>query len=354
MCFIVSLKNVVYFEFMDKSLLTQMVNEKLVSVQKHPEVDLFIYNYTPKVQYEKIWNPITLITRGLILDSEMNIVARPFGKFFNLEEHSESEIPNIPFEVYEKMDGSLGILYWINDNPFIATRGSFTSDQSVKATEILHEKYSDTFIRLDRNSTYLFEIIYPQNRIVVDYGNTEDLFLLARIDNETGQDLPVYESTGFKVVKKYDGINEINKLKYLEEQNKEGFVIVFKNGFRVKVKFSDYVRLHRIITGVSNIAIWEYLSEDKPFDEMLEKVPDEFYDWVKSVQLDLANKFSKILYESQSVFKEMETRKETALYFQQQKYPSVLFSMLDGKKPDKIIWRMIRPVFSKPFKIEEV
>ena len=68
---------------MKKELLQEMINEKLVSVQKHPETDLFIYNYSPKVQYEKLWNEVTLKTRGLILDAQMNFVARPFGKFFN-------------------------------------------------------------------------------------------------------------------------------------------------------------------------------------------------------------------------------------------------------------------------------
>lgn len=338
---------------MNKELLQQMVNEKLVSVQKHPEADLFIYNYTPKVQYEKLWNEITLQTRGLILDAEMNVVAKPFSKFFNLEEHKIDEIPQLPFDVFEKMDGSLGILYWINEKPFIATRGSFESEQSRKATEILHQRYEDTFIRLDKNSTYLFEIIYPQNRIVVDYGNIEDLFLLARIDNKTGLDLPIYESTGFPIVKRYDGINDLQQLKALEEENKEGFVVRFKNGFRVKMKFAEYVKLHRIITGVSNVAIWEYLAEGKLFDELLEKVPDEFYNWVKKIQSEIVNEFDKILTECKSVFKEFETRKETALYFQTQKYPSVLFSMLDGKTPDKIIWKMVRPKYSKPFKVSE-
>jgi RNA ligase len=92
---------------MDKEQLISKVNDKLISIQKHPEANLFIYNYSPKVQYEKLWDEITMMARGLILDTEMNIVARPFGKFFNLEEHTESEIPNLPFDVYEKMDGSL-------------------------------------------------------------------------------------------------------------------------------------------------------------------------------------------------------------------------------------------------------
>ena len=87
---------------MDKELLKSMLEQKLVLVQKHPDTDLFIYNYSPLVQYQKLWNEITLMTRGLILDKEMNIVARPFKKFFNLEEHSPEEIPQEAFDVFNK------------------------------------------------------------------------------------------------------------------------------------------------------------------------------------------------------------------------------------------------------------
>jgi len=333
---------------MDTELLNKMVNDKLVSVQKHPDSDLFIYNYTPKVQYDRLWNEITLMTRGLILGAQMNIVSRPFSKFFNLEEHDPNEIPSLPFDVYEKMDGSLGILYWLNDIPFIATRGSFTSDQSQHATQVLHNRYRHLFDKIDRASTYLFEIIYPQNRIVVDYGDMDDLVLLTIIDNHTGAER--IENIGFPIVKKFDGINDLAELKALEEDNKEGFVVRFKNGLRVKMKFAEYVRLHRIITGVSNVAIWEYLSDGRSFDELLEKVPDEFYDWVKKTQLELVAQFEAIHTESKNAFKVLPTRKETALYFQTQKYQSVLFSMLDKKSPDKVIWKMVRPKYSKPFR----
>jgi RNA ligase len=333
---------------MDISLLNKMVEEKLVSVQKHPYAELYIYNYTQKVQYEKLWNEITMQTRGLIMDSEMNIVAKGFGKFFNIEEHQPSEIPNLPFEVFEKMDGSLAILYWLNNKPYIATRGSFNSDQSIHANKILNSKYSHVFDKLDRSKTYLLEIIYRENRIVVDYGDMDDLILLAIIDTKTGNDCPL-EYIGFPIVKKYDGINDIEQLRKLEENNKEGFVIKFKNGFRVKLKFQEYARLHRIITGVSNIAIWEYLSEGKPFDELLEKVPDEFFNFVKNTQKELINQFNEIEKECKHVFKELGNRKETAIYFQSQKYPSILFNMLDKTPYDNKIWKLIRPKFCKPF-----
>lgn len=334
---------------MNIPLLRQAVDDKLVSVQKHPEAELYIYNYTQKVQFERLWDEITINARGLILDSNHNIVAKPFGKFFNLGEHTPEQIPNLAFDVYEKMDGSLGILYWTENIPYIATRGSFTSEQAIHATEVLHSKYLHLFDKLDKTSTYLFEIIYPENRIVVDYGKTDDLILLSIIDKDGNEFI---QDIGFPVVRKYDGINSIEELKSLEEANKEGFVIRFSNGFRVKMKFDEYVRLHRIVTGVSNISVWEYLKDDRSFDELLDKVPDEFYEWIKDTRDDLCRKFSTILNDSLCVYKEFPTRKETALYFQEQKYPSVLFSILNNRNPKDIIWKMIKPKYSKPFKKE--
>jgi RNA ligase len=329
-----------------------MLNEKYVSIQKHPEFDLYIYNYTAKAQYDKIWNEITTQTRGLILDKDLNIVARPFKKFWNLEEHKPTDIPTLPFEVFEKMDGSLLILFFHKNQWLTATRGSFTSEQAIKRKELL-KKYNINL--LDKTKTSLFEVIYKENRIVLDYGDYEGLVLLTSIETLTGIETPYNELLkldGFDIVKRYDGINDINELKKLEENNKEGFVIRFSNGFRVKVKFEEYVRLHRIITGVSNKTIWEYLSEGKSMDEILDRVPDEFYNYVKYVEKDLKNKFDDILNECKSIFKEFETRKETALYFQKQKYPKVLFNMLDGRSPDNIIWKNIKPIYQKPFKVE--
>lgn len=339
---------------MNTGLLKNMIDEKLVSVQKHSESELYIYNYTQRVQYEGIWNEVTIQTRGLIMDSEMNIVARGFKKFFNIEEHDSNEIPKMPFEVYEKMDGSLGILYWLNDKPYIATRGSFNSEQSIHANQILNSKYSHIFDNLDRDKTYLFEIIYKENRIVVDYGDMDDLILLAIIDTKTGSDCPL-QDVGFPVVKRYDGINDIEELRKLEENNKEGFVIKFKNGFRVKLKFSEYVRLHRIITGVSNITVWDYLRQGKDFDELLEKVPDEFYNWLTKTKDDLQSKYDKIFSENNDIFWTLINRKEFAEKALSCKNNHLLFTRLNSfsDKLSDSIWKMVRPEYSKAYVTED-
>ena len=114
------------------------IDKKLVGMGFHPEnPDVRIFNYTQQCQFDKAWDDITKQCRGLILNVKTGeVLARPFPKFFNYGEHVEKgwPIPTETPEVYEKLDGSLGILYYLNGKPWIATRGSFTSDQAVWAT----------------------------------------------------------------------------------------------------------------------------------------------------------------------------------------------------------------------------
>lgn len=328
--------------------LKQLIANDYINVQKHTDADLYIYNYSAKVQYERVWNEWTLACRGLIMNAEYDVIARPFKKFFNWGEIENQEIPPESFEVYEKMDGSLGILYWLDEIPYIATRGSFNSDQAKVATEMLHTKYAASIPLLDKTKTYLFEIIYPENRIVVNYGDKRALVLLGVIDTKTGKECEL-EKIGFEVVKLYDGVKDLYQLKKLEESNREGYVIKFAGGLRLKVKFEEYQRIHHIITRISNVSIWERLKEGNDLMTILDRVPDEFYDWVKLTEKQLFDNFRAIKAKAKSEFKVLATRKDTALYYQTCSYPAVLFKMMEEKPYNHIIWKMLRPKFEKPF-----
>lgn len=333
---------------MNITALKEMIATGYIKVNQHPTANLFIYNYSETAQFERIWNEVTLQCRGLILDNTGKVVARPFPKFFNLEELVNEPIPNLPFEVYEKMDGSLGISYAIDNELFIATRGSFISEQSVKANELLNTKYATAKAQMNPAITYLFEIIYPTNRIVLDYGDREALVLLGMIETATGKELPL-EDIGFPIVKRYDGLKDLHQLKALAFDNKEGFVVKFSNNYRLKVKFEEYVRIHRIIMQVSSITIWENLKAGDSFKEILERVPDEFYNWVKITKAKLEEDYKAIENIAKREYKELATRKETALYFQTCQYPKILFSMLDEKDYSETIWRYVRPKYKRPF-----
>ena len=210
--------------------------------------------------------------------------------------------------------------------------------------------------------TYLFEIIYPENRIVVDYQGQERLVLLGIINTETGEEVPYSDLfDGFDVVKKYDGIRDYSELKDKVEQNAEGFVVRFSNGDRMKIKGDEYLRLHKIMTNISTTGIWEHLSTGGDINELLKDVPDEFYQKVKNYSDTLSYGFYRVSEhcgKSHDYFRygkygdiEVEpTKKEYAEHVMNYCYPpyrSVMFAIWDGKPTDKLIWNILKPTFKK-------
>lgn len=327
----------------------QLVSQGYISKRKHPSEDLFIFNYTPKTQYERFWNEITMSCRGLVLDSSGTIRARCFKKFFNYEEvKSEVDrrlLEGLPFTVADKVDGSLGILYWIGGEPFMATRGSFKSPQALKANEILRSK-NLSGLRLDL--TYLLEIVYPSNRICVDYGPMEDLVFLSAIHTESGEEVDC-EDHPFVRSESILPDGDFLSMKSKNIPNKEGFVVRFEDGFRFKIKFEEYVRLHSLIFSVSSKSLWRLMSSGKNMP--IESFPDEIYEWVKREEGRIRDDYDSLLRDASSDFLRIKhlPRREFASAALRYKHSSLLFSMLDKKPYERIAWKMVEPEHRTPF-----
>ena len=318
--------------------------------QTHPTLPLTIWNYSQTTQYEGKWDEVTLQCRGLVTDDKGNIVARPFKKFFNMEEGKHTSTSE--FDVYEKMDGSLIIVFWYDGGWVVASRGSFISEQAVGASKIFFDELDHNF---SIGITYLFEFTAPWNRIVVDYGEKPNLTLLGAIRTDDGDEASwdvlkgIADGANCDVVKKYDGISDYSTLKGMIGNNAEGFVIRFSNGDRMKIKGEEYLRLHKIMTEVSTKSVWEILSNGGKMEGLLKDVPDEFYSKIKEYERELLGEYNKIETVSTTRFNEFKhlNRKEYAEQVKFNKYNSVLFSMYDGKDYSKIIWKIIQPEFRK-------
>lgn len=248
----------------DPALVDAAISEKLVSVQMDGR--LRILNYTARATYSRAWNEATVACRGLILDDAGRIVARPFPKFFGPSEPDAPAIPSgRPMEITTKLDGSLGIAYTHPEGEVrLATRGSLTSHQAIEATRIWHEKYSHVVV--PEGVTPLFEIIYPDNRVVLDYGDMRDLVLIALIDIETGADIdtaslewpgPQAETVSFA-----DFGALVDHIATAGEADREGYVARFAANeaaphVRFKLKFPSYVAAHRAAFGLTSVRVWE-------------------------------------------------------------------------------------------------
>ena len=350
----------------DFSKIEGLEAEGYLTRRSHPSLDLFILNYTAKTQHDRYWTNETLQCRGLIFNYHSGtVVGRCLPKFFNydeleqipeqMEKLNRALIHKEPVVVQEKLDGSLIIVFSWMDEIVVASRGSFVSPQAQKAREILETKHSD--FHPESGYTYLFEVLYPENRIVVDYGDREDLVLLTVIETETGIEVSTTDQDlMFPRPKEYPISTIEEAINYQPEDNAEGFVLRFPySGFRVKLKWDEYKRLHRLLTGVTPRQIWQDLSEGKSLAPLLELVPDEYYKWVGTVAEGLRNKFDDIYFQAQRDFfiaksRGFTERKEFALYFKECQCPPALFMLLDEKDPSPVIWKLIKPEVSIPFR----
>lgn len=318
--------------------------ERHVVARKHATAPLTILNYADRCQYEPgLWNEVTTQCRGLIHDEHGNIVARPFRKFFNYGQKEAATYDlKSPVIVTDKMDGSLGILYFAEGQFQIATRGSFESDQAKHATALWQGRYSARFDVPD-GWTLLFEIVYPENRIVCDYGDTDDLVLLGAVNIETGRSIdpwnPYLDNWPGPRAESFPCPTFADALAVPPRPGKEGLVVHFiVSDDRLKIKQEDYVALHRIVTGLNERTVWEHLVAGKPVAELCAALPDEFQGWVCEVAGRLTATVESGASEVETAYSAIlaslppdHTRKDFALIATQHPRKAQLFARLSGK-----------------------
>lgn len=327
------------------------VDGGLVSAREHPSEPLVIYNYTAECQYKRAWNDCTRQCRGLIATTDGEVVARPFPKFFNYGEPDAPELDLLtPARVTDKLDGSLGVLYPTTTGHAIATRGSFISEQAIQATVMLQPYLEDGWQPLP-GVTYLFEILYPENRIVVNYGDRRDLVLLTSIHTLSGLDLgpdgSVWPGPRADVLP-YGSLAEA--LLAPPRPNAEGMVILVGLNDRIKLKQWDYVELHRIVTGLSARVVWEQIGDGKTVEEIKAPLPEEFAQWVDDVASNLLvaadQTFRTACEVCESIVRQVGRSDRKAFALEAQKEEELrpyLFMILDGKDPWPAIWKSLKP-----------
>jgi RNA ligase len=295
------------YDLVDMDELQELRERGLINEQNHPYEPLAILNYTDKAQLSdaKLWADFEALShcRGLIYNRDNGeIVARPFRKFWNYGQAGADEIGMFePVYTVDKLDGSLGIMYRQPNGGLlaIATRGSFTSDQALHATRLLQTRYSDVALWGPEDprekyspadeETFLFEIIYPQNRIVLNYGSTNDLFLLGSMEIDNGfvfhpEQARLHLRWAGPVAPGLSHETLSDALAAAPRPNREGMVVATRGGGRmVKLKQEDYLRLHKLVFGLTEKSVWRAVVAGDSLESLLEPLPDEFHPWVREI-----------------------------------------------------------------------
>lgn len=341
----------------DLAALNLEIEAGNIKKQVHPTLPLSIFKYSRQAVYTRHWNELTLTMRGMVLDNEGNIVINCMPKAFNHSELDGQQVyengrkNSTATEITEKLDGSLIQVALYNGQLVISSSGSFTSPQAIKAAEFFkRDEYRDL---IEDGKTYIFEIIYPQNRIVINYGEEESLTLLAIRDTDSGFEYQIHNPTGIYPIPRVK--TTFADLDYLEKElekeefiNKEGYIVKFEDGSRVKLKYAEYFRLHKIVSNCSEKFIWESLRDGVNLDETLGNIPDELFDFIKATRAKLLAEYKAVEDSCIAAFedtKQFETRKEKAAHLMRnfKAESAIVFCMLDERDYSKRIWDMIEP-----------
>lgn len=244
------------------------------------------FKYTTNTVYSEDWDNVSLHARGIVFDyATGEVLARPFDKFFNLGEMIDTETGELKpiagyvkqhlgfdnlsgdykhqkFRVMDKLDGSLGIAFWTGVDWYVKTAGSFESDQAKWAND-----WFDMLINpnvLDKSKTYLFEIIYNEDKHPIEY-DFEGLVLLGIVDTKTGIEEPLSEilrvakelNIRHAEVLEFTDFDEVVKYAKALPKTKEGVVITFENGFKLKVKGDEFLALQKIFHFLTKDVVYE-------------------------------------------------------------------------------------------------
>ena len=269
-------------------------------VSRKEHGNLVLYNYNQRCVYKKRWTVFTLVARGIVLAPALQrVVALPFPKFFNYGEAGSPDFPLTAGDgtlVSEKMDGSLAIVFHDGNEWQVVTRGSFDSSQSQWAKKWLAQR--GLFARLQPGTTYLAETIYPENRIVVNYGPAYENIILLGAYRATGEEVTDLASlnSGLDLVvcHSFGALADIVKACDTLPVNREGFVLRRPDGTRLKFKGTAYLAAHKAQAGLSPLAVWTLMRDCGDLAVFRANLPEEFYEEFDAIVRELVDALARV------------------------------------------------------------
>ena len=232
-----------------------LLAEKGIGIKE--EDNLAILNYGIPCDFT---DPIVQEARVIIIDTKsLGVVCWPFRKFGNYGEGYTDDIDWGTDREQEKIDGSIAKLWhdkndnlwrW-STNSMIDASEAHVMDKAVSFMELIRraDNYNDIpYDDLDRDMTYIFELVAPEQKIVIRY-DYPYLYHIGTRSNITGQEIDL--DIGIKKPAEYPLHSLTECVRAAEALNAgndtvkfEGYVVVDANWHRIKVKSPEYVYMH--------------------------------------------------------------------------------------------------------------
>ena len=252
--------------------------------------------------------------RGIIFEvATGKIVANTFPRFPNFGEVKEDVVSLQLEKVVEKLDGTCMVLYHYNNKWYPTTLGSMGKWEN---QHILIEAMNMLPLELlDKNYTYIFEVVGNTNCHVTKYNFDLLPVFLAKVETQTGETFWAHQlDYPFEMPRTYNySLEELFSLVSKDSENKfEGWVLHLSKNKIVKLKTESFILGFWAKNDFSAKKVLRELSE-KDLNSILtaeqkhkfaNNFEDEFYDKVVEI-LDSVEEYFAPLYEISNTIVEM-------------------------------------------------
>jgi len=309
------------------------------------------FSYTHEALFGGNMTPVEQVCRGLIIRHDGVVLAWPMAKFFNLGEPQCPTLPNLPYEVWEKIDGSLGIFWHDGDSWRCNTRGSFNNEYTQYALPEFRLTAPEQWAHPEY--TYMFEIIIPNDPMQRAVKKDPGIYMIAMRHRWTGSDVRIPRVFGHtRVADRLPGLTVDDLLEQQQHtEHTEGWVVRFDNGFRVKIKTDWYLRVFRMLQQMTPDHIRDLLVEDSKWAE---SVPDDLRPQALRIAdaiVDRAHELTTRVHRAYGELAGIETRKDFAIAVTNQ-HPDIarwLFKLRDAKD---IVTEIVRTIDVSDLEVE--
>lgn len=347
------------FKLEDFIKLSEEKKEIRHIIEKVNGVNLHIFHYmiaTPDLFKTEIEREC----RGITFDDNGNCLCRPFHKFFNIGEKEETLPENIDWNnieyVSEKIDGSLVCPVIVNGKIFWKTKKSFYSNIAIKLQkawdnkeEWIYKYHDDNWDFWNLNATLLLEYVSSDNRIVIDYEETNKLLYIGVRDIVTGK---------YYINHNLNNLYYVNFLKEKKDAYKyfieniketpliEGYVLYTKDKLNAyKLKTQWYLDRHHLLTSLSYREIIQLISGNK-IDDIISEL--RLKGFTKQIEIinNVINQYTYLIAHEYNIIYEIYNnildtlstengyeinRKDFALKASKNSYAHFLFALYDNR-----------------------
>jgi hypothetical protein len=242
--------------------------------------------------------------RSIVIDIRNEcIILCPFKKFFNINELEETNLENIQsrisnaktVEFSDKLDGSMQTATWYDNRIVMAGSQAINPDNSWRLQDgyrmIRELSGYEEMLKNNIGLTFIFEYISLKDAHVVKYAKEQEgLYLIGIRSNEFGTEydyktvLDMANIYNIPTTKLFDKTLDkiMNELDDKSSNEAEGFVVNI-DGYKVKVKYNDYVYIHKALSKLSSINLIIRSIADDKYDDLLSKLPIAYHENVKRV-----------------------------------------------------------------------